>query len=524
MLLSILNFAFEQIINRITGRSQSHRRRNVESPQPDKNDRYTIGNRAGGNQIGGLHEEVNLHLNDWRRPVLVTGATGSGKTTALLLFIEFMLSRIVSNRGRTPFRESIIILDRRGDLIDKVLIRMAKLGGADVWGNRLIFIDLRSDWVVPFNPLTGGDPYSRVQACLDSIKLRAEGWGVQLEQTLRETMIALAWTDWSLAEIEPMLSQAHFRQQIFAARDMPPSVLNFFGRYEALSERDRLSGWVLPVLNKIAPLLSSMPQLRRMLAQRTSLPLQRFLNEEGGKVVLIGLNVSQLHGAADIVGSLLVSAIIETGMARLSMPESERKAKGIFLVLDEFENLWHPSINELIQEGRRMGMAGCFCHQNLSQVRHDISELIINNAHMFVSFQTGASDASRLARELSGDNDAEVRSLLRILPTGQAFVLKRAEPLLRVQMHPCPDPPPAPQDVQEIIDAAASRYAVRAGNADKELADRAAWIRSLGIPGRNKQSADPEDVKGPGASKVDAEFEIRRSKRRRSSDLKDKGQ
>lgn len=519
MLLSILNFAFEILINGVASRARSQRRRNIEQTMTDEIDSYLIGNRVITNQLH-MAEEVRLHLNDWRRPVMVTGSTGSGKTTGLLGFIDFMLSRKVAGGNRVPSEESLVIIDRRGDLLDKVLNRMATIGGPEVWGERLVYIDLRSEWVVPFNPLTG-EPYSRTQACLDSIKLHAESWGVQLEQTLHETMVALAWAGWSLAEVEPMLTHDHFRRKVLAVPDMPASVLNFFERYDALSNRDRLAGWVLPVLNKLAPLLSAMPQLRRMLAQRSSLPLNHLLNDEGGKIVLIGLDVSHLHGAADIVGSLLVSAIIEMGLARLNMPESERKAKGIFLVLDEFENLWHPSINELIQEGRRMGMAGCFCHQNLSQVRHDISELIINNAHMLVTFQTGASDASRLAKELSEDNDAEVRSLLRILPTGQAFVLKRSEPLRLVQMRYRPDPPPAPQLVQEIIDAAASRYAVRAGVVNKELADRATWIRSLAAPNDTEHSPDPGQLNQPVPASADAEFEIRRSKRPRSSGSKD---
>ena len=69
-------------------------------------------------------------------------------------------------------------------------------------------MDLReADHVVGFNPLLGEtDVYSRALHLLSVLKYQSDSWGVQLEETLRNCLLALAETGWSLLEIEPLLT------------------------------------------------------------------------------------------------------------------------------------------------------------------------------------------------------------------------------------------------------------------------------------------------------------------------------
>jgi hypothetical protein len=46
------------------------------------------------------------------------------------------------------------------------------------------------------------------------LREQSDSWGVQLEETLRNALIALAETDHSLLELEPLLENAPFRKQL----------------------------------------------------------------------------------------------------------------------------------------------------------------------------------------------------------------------------------------------------------------------------------------------------------------------
>lgn len=100
---------------------------------------------------------------------------------------------------------------------------------------------------------------------------QSDSWGVQLEETLRNCLIALAMTGWTLLEIEPLLTDPVFRAHVLS-QISARSVRAFFERYGVLSD-DKQTAWRLPVLNKITPLTSSFPALRLMLGQRQGFSL-----------------------------------------------------------------------------------------------------------------------------------------------------------------------------------------------------------------------------------------------------------
>ncbi|MBV9470992.1 MAG: type IV secretion system DNA-binding domain-containing protein, partial [Abitibacteriaceae bacterium] len=133
-----------------------------------------------------------------RRHLYVLGATGTGKTNLFLRLIE---SDIAHQRA-------FCVIDLRGDLVDRILPRLAETAPPAAWRERLLLIDLRhSEDIVGFNPLLGeGDVYNRALHILSVLKQQSESWGVQLEESLRNCLIALAEAGWSLLEIEPLLT------------------------------------------------------------------------------------------------------------------------------------------------------------------------------------------------------------------------------------------------------------------------------------------------------------------------------
>ena len=116
-------------------------------------------------------QPVSLPLAARRRHLYAIGATGSGKTNFLLRLIENDLAR----------RQSLCVIDLRGDLVDRVLLRIAAREDASALGRKLLLLDMRqSEQVVGFNPLLGeGDAYGRAFHVLSVLKANADSWGVQ---------------------------------------------------------------------------------------------------------------------------------------------------------------------------------------------------------------------------------------------------------------------------------------------------------------------------------------------------------
>ena len=431
---------------------------------------------------------VSLPLSVRRRHLYAIGATGCGKTNFLLRLIEHDLAR----------NQSLCVIDLRGDLVDRVLLRVAAAEAASASAGsregtdgdkpqqapgtarvdrqrrqRVLILDLRqSAWTVGFNPLQGpGDPYARAYHVLSVLKTNAESWGVQLEETLRNALLALAEGGYSLLELEPLLSDADFRESVLA-RVSDPYVRSFFARYGELTP-DKQTQWRLPVLNKVSPFLA-IPQVRRMLGERNpKFTLSDLLDREPGAVILVSLGVDRLHGAAHLVGGLVISSLQNAIMARVDQKESERVP--VHLYVDEFENLVSEGFEAFLAEGRRFGLGLTLSHQNLSQMPAGLGQMILNNAHTQMYFQTGAVDASELAREVvphPGETREQIRMALTTQKVGEAYLLRRGEtePTHRVKILPCPDPKVSEAQVAALREAALSAFGRRSQDVDGEIA------------------------------------------------------
>jgi len=395
------------------------------------------------------------------------GATGTGKTNLLLRLIESDLAA----------RRSLCVIDLRGDLVDRILLRLAKSETADTLRDRLLLIDLRDqEQIVGFNPLLGaGETYSRAFHLLGVLRQQAESWGIQLEETLRNSLIALAETGWSLLEIEPLLSHAGFRASVLA-QVQDSYVRAFFARYNDLSEEKQVT-WRLPVLNKVTPLLA-IPQLRLMFGQRQSFDFAPLLNEAPGRIILVSLAIDRLHQAAYLVGGLFVSAFQTAIMARQSLPEAARIP--VHFYIDEFETMATEQFEAIVAEGRRFGLGLTLSHQNLSQLPARLRDVLLNNVHTQFYFQTGAGDAAILAREIADAKPgADMRTLLLTQGVGESFLLRRGQSGVRVKILHSPDPKVSTDSVQALRQASQAVYARPRQEMEREMQARAAHILLL---------------------------------------------
>jgi len=326
---------------------------------------------------------VFLETDLRRRQCYLLGSTGSGKTTALLTLLE---SDLAAGRG-------ICLLDARGDLVDRVLRRLAAAHAPETLARRLLLIDLRTqpeaghlearlearhqspdEYIVGFNPLAqaGADPYTRAFFLLDVLRQQFGSLGVQTEETMRGCLLALAMTGGTLLDVEPLLTQPEYRRALLA-RVPDAGVRRFFARFEALSAAQRLL-WTTPILNKISP-LTSRPSLQMLLGSRSSVSLRNHLDAHPDAVVLVCLAADELFAAAQFVGSLIVSAVASAVM------RTDRSVRfPLFLYLDEFENFSGAGeqFQAILSEGRRFGLGAVLSHQASSQLAPELRGLIRN--------------------------------------------------------------------------------------------------------------------------------------------------
>ena len=457
-------------------------------PEAEQDDTLNIGSVISSNTLAASNSgsSAKLPLAARRRHLYAIGATGCGKTSFLLRLIDDDLAH----------ERTMVIVDLRGDLVDRVLMRIAARMEPEQVGRKVLLIDLRqSEYAVGFNPLVGpGDPVQRAYHTLEVIQRNAESWGVQLDETLRNCLLALAESGGTLLEVDRLLSDAAFRQEKLA-RLSDPFVRAFFTRYNSLTP-DKQLAWRLPVINKITAFLA-VPQVRRMLAQENpGWSLSELLDSAPGSIVLVALGVHRLGSAASLLGGLLVSGLENAIMARADKPESARVP--VHFYLDEFENLVSDRFEAFLAEGRRFGLGLTLSHQNLAQMPDGLRQMILANANTQLYFQVGAQDAAVLAAEVvpkPSEKRDELRRSLTMQAVGEAYFLRRGEnvPTPRVKLIPSKDPKVSEEKVARVRRAALQAFGRPVGEADQEIARRLGEVSS---PGGNTDLT-PEQVQAP---------------------------
>ena len=427
------------------------------------------------------------------RHLYLLGATGTGKTNLLLRLIE---SDIQNQRA-------FCVIDLRGDLVDRILLRLASAAPSETWQKRLLLIDLRnSESSVGFNPLSGeGDAYTRALLMLSVLKKQSDSWGVQLEETLRNSLLALSVTGWTLLEIGPLLTNSAFRAQVLDGVN-DSQVKAFFERFAQLSAAEQ-NKWTGAVLNKITPLIS-IPTLRFLFGQRQGFSFRELLDKQPGMIILISLAVDRLHDAARLTGGLLISNFQAAIMARVEQPEDQRVPAHLYV--DEFECMASDKFEEIVAEGRRFRVGLTLSHQNLSQLPTNLRQVIRNNVHTQVYFQTGALDAGELAKEIgAGKGSDEVRAALMSQATGEAYLVRRGQPSAKMRTLRSTDPKITASQIEKLRAVSYATYGLPRAQIDRELREREGEFGNMGA----SQPVRGSNAKAPRGG---ATYEIRHDK------------
>ena len=235
----------------------------------------------------------------------------------------------------------------------------------------------------------------------------------------------------------------------------------------------RLEHAIIPLVNKLGQFLSD-PMLRNIFGQKENkINLEELMNQK--KLLFINLSKGRLgEENASFFGSMFITKIKQAGMARASLPESERN--DFYLYVDEFHNLVTETFENLLSEARKYGLCLTMAHQYVSQLIHSVQAAVLGNVGSIIIFRVGGEDALKLKPEMAPIFDTKdminlgmQEFYIKMTIDGETYDPFSAETLKILT-------PPHRSYKQEILEASRRKYTIPADAAKKLIAEEEATI------------------------------------------------
>ncbi len=341
----------------------------------------------------GLARPIALSIADSLMHLHIIGPTGGGKTS---LIVNLIVQLMEAGYG-------VVFIDPKRDGVEDALDRVPLHRQSQV-----AVLDPLDDWPIGINILQSDDDPDLAAERIFAIihKLNRESWGPRLANYLRAALHTLARMDGAtLVQLVLLLTDAAYRQRVIGSLDDPIGLGAVWASFDALSEAERTQA-IAPILNKVQPWIMT-PRLRHVLGQaEPRLDLDDVLAE--GQILFVPLSTGELGAdAAALLGAVVMEKVSQAIMRRVRLPRAERRP--VFVFVDEAQMLENVStpLPDLLATARAMGASLCIAHQTLSQFDPKVREALLGTARSRVIFQTGATDARRLAQDLSPHLGAE---------------------------------------------------------------------------------------------------------------------
>lgn len=341
--------------------------------------RYFAINRA-------TNEGVAFSRLERERHVYIVGKSGSGKTTTL-----FNIAMQDIDAG-----EGVTIIDPHGDLAEAVVdcIPAART-------HQVCYLNV-ADTVRPvgFNPLASIAPERRALAASGIVSafrhLWSDSWGARTEHLLYHGVRALLdMRHASLLDLPRMYTDDAFRQRALSLLEDPVTARFWteeFAQYTASFRAEVTAS----ILNKAGQFTTS-PNLRLILGQQSpKFSLQYAMDE--CQIVIANLSKGTIgESATNVLGSLLVSHIQLTAMARSAIPPERRVSH--FIHVDEFQSFTTDAFASIFSEARKFAAHFCLANQYTKQIPELVRAAVLGNAGSLIVFCVAAADADLLAPE-----------------------------------------------------------------------------------------------------------------------------
>jgi len=360
----------------------------------------------------GRREPVILREEARPRHLAIMGLTGTGKS----YFIENLVRQDIE-RG-TGFA----LFDVHGDLADSVVAYLARRAAwHEAILERVVLIEpFDATHSIGFNPL---ERTARTSAFFQAQELAhilhtrwaTRSFGARTEELLRASLYTLSAHDLTLVELQRLLTNHLFREQLIETIEDRAVIDYWEGRYEPMS--DRMKAAVRePILSRVSAFLAD-PQIRRIVGQRKS----TFSFHDAitkGLFVIINLSKGKLGENSAVLGGLLFTKLALDVMAQAHTPAAERRLFAVYA--DELQNLADSNFTTLIAEARKYRIALTAGHQFWEQLSQEMRGAMLGVGSR-VFFRLHHRDALHLAGELGLASRNRYATQLAALPPRQAI-------------------------------------------------------------------------------------------------------
>ena len=356
----------------------------LPSPLPLKSSSHQLDLVFAHNTYGETTVPIGLTLEERRRHMYIIGATGTGKTTALLHMIHHDLLK----------GNGVAIIDPHGDLAQRILGVIPQDRIQDVFYFNpydierpvgLNILEMSKD----LNEVETQREKDMIASSVISIfqKLYPPRYsGPRMEHILRNTVLtALELEKPTLLTVYKLLTNVQFRKKTVAM--LPKGILkdfwvDEFGKLGSYQKADQIG----PITNKLGRFLTTSLTRKILTQEESKLNFADIMNTK--KILLCDLSKGKIgEDISSFLGSLLVAKIQLAALKRVDLPEAKRT--DFFLYIDEFQNFATPSFAQILSEARKYRLNTILAHQTISQIEDkDLLKVILANVGSVISFRT----------------------------------------------------------------------------------------------------------------------------------------
>lgn len=336
---------------------------------------------------------------DRLRHVYLIGKSGAGKTK--------LMEQLV--RSDVFFGHGACVMDPSGDLVQSLLDFIPEERAEDV----VVIDPTDRDCPVTMNPLGGLAAEERMPMTNELIEIVKKQfawvWSPRVEQVLRMAILAVMDVPGgNLRSIALMLGEATEREKVIP--QIKDEIVRHFWQVEFLKRTTGYEAAVIgPLLNKFSQILAD-PLTRHIFSQETNkIDFYQLMQER--RIVLVNLAKRTLGDEVSaFLGSVLLARLKISAMRRMSLPEHMRYP--FYLYVDEFQSVATKTFENLLTEGRRLGIPVTLANQSLWKIDDSLRVALFGNIGTLCSFQISADDAKIIQDEMTPI--FEVRDLINL--------------------------------------------------------------------------------------------------------------